>query len=104
MKKLILLIALIVPLVALTQEKFVMVQGDSASKPIPTGRFRTVKSIFTTIYSPEEYKGFCMQREMSSSVGSQEYKFWEDISYYRYVGVFKKKKEYKMWEIYNYRL
>lgn len=66
-----------------------------------TGRIRTINSHFITIYSPNEYKGFCEQREvLIYSNGTVPSVTWEPVLYFRLVGPFKKRKEYKLNEIY----
>lgn len=101
MKKLITLLAL-VPLLCSAQVDSTKPQLTIlTAAPGYTGRIRTTNSHFITIYSPNEYKGFCEQREvLIYSNGTVPSVTWEPVLYFRLIGPFKKRKEYKLNEIY----
>lgn len=68
-----------------------------------TGRFRTVKQSFMTIYDTKMHRGFIRQQESELFVNRNKggsILFWENIGYYRkrLIG----KKWYKPREIYRY--
>jgi len=67
------------------------------TQPYPTGRTRTVRSTFQTIYTPRTYKGWVMEREMQIANSPS---YWEPIGYSRRKTLLFRKK-YSLWEIYN---
>lgn len=63
--------------------------------PLSTGRYRTVKGSFMTIYSPNCYSGRVFQREMLL----HGVPYWEEVGYSRRKLLFFRK-NYNMWEVY----
>lgn len=64
-----------------------------------TGRYRTVKQSFSTIYSPKTYNGYIMQQEIIVVAEDSIRHVWNDLYYTRNT-LFGKKK-YNLWEIYK---
>jgi len=75
--------------------KGVLTLLDAQTPPLPTGKYRTVKGSFTTIYSPKMRKGWVFEREME--MGGIPY--WEPVGYSRRKFLLFRRK-YGLWEIY----